>query len=578
MERTLVLLPVLLCGRMIILLLAFLSMVQIYLLPHQTSTNQPLMLNNILYSALFSSLVLVGETTSSHIDHVLLLGAAITSHIATMLPHNHVPTHVPCVEWAVLGIVIELFLCIWFGPWMTRENTLSTWLTLMTISCLIIHRYHDLFRLRFTYLEYYMFIVMVGLIWEYVVLPNRFLDISGFTGQHDVVDEQNDRFGYATVVDVSATGTICTLGILTLTFTIYQFMLKSTISSSSRQTLQTYKIVLFLTVFTSLCGLILPWSLAGVLSTRHCGGGFNWMLDFLTRDDNLRLHLCGLWIAMIVVGGGLAWSSITQYHWSTVSSRKIFHVLIMAIILSGLFVESMCTFIVLAVSVACCGFIVLETFRIVVLVSNDTIHSSLRVTTADPLSTFYRHFIDDKDLDRHWLSAHLHLLIGCAMPIVLKACWESAIWRAKRKQSIEMMDKEEEWILPTLLHHTPLLPHLGWIVVGVGDSFAAIIGTKYGKHFWFDTKRSVEGSVGMLFSMIMATLAIFMFLHFRRNMAITMNDFSSSFLTLLATTFMEAFTNESDNLILPLFACALYIILVRIQFFYPFSFLISFNS
>ena len=269
---------------------------------------------------------------------------------------------------------------------------------------------------------------------------------------------------------------------------------------------------------------------------------------------------------MIVVGGSLASTSIKHYHWSTVSSRKIFHVLIMAIILSGLLIESLCTFIVLAVCVACCGFIVLETFRIVVLASNDTIHSSLRVATADPLSSFYRHFIDDKDLNRHWLSAHLHLLIGCAMPIVLNACWESAVWNANRTQSKEMMEYDG-WTLPSLLHHTPLLPHLGWIVVGVGDSVAAVIGTKYGRHFWSDTSRSVEGSVGMLFSMIIATLAIFMFLHFCRNAVITMNDIFPSFLTLLATTFMEAFTNESDNLILPLFACALYIILVRIQLF-----------
>ena len=523
-------------------------MVQTYFLSHQTFTTRLLMQNNILYSLLFSSLVVVGET-SSHIDHVLLFGAAIVSYMATMHPHNPAPSiecHISYVEWAGLGMIIEIFLCIWFSPWMTTENILLKWLLLMVLSCLLIHRYHDLFHLQFTYLEYYMSIVMVGLIWEYVVL------------QHiDFTHEQNISFGYTTVIDVAAVGTMCTLGILTLTVLIFKFMLQSTIS-----TRQTYKMVIFLSVFTTLGMIVFPWSFAGVLGNRHTGG-IDWILDFLTRDDYLRFHLCGLWIVMLFIGGGLAWTSSTHYRWSTVSSRKIFHVLIMAIILSGLFIDSMGTFIVLAVCVACCGFIVLETFRNVVLISN---HSSLRVTTEDSLAIFYRNFIDDKDLDRHWLSVHLHLLIGCAFPIVLKACWESAVWRATNDQNRAWMMGIKEWILPTLLHqNTPLLPHLGWIVIGVGDSVAAMIGTKYGKHFWLNTKRSVEGSVGMLLSMILATMCTFIFLCFRRNLVITMHDIVSSFLTLLATTFMEAFTNENDNLILPLFACALYIILVRIH-------------
>jgi len=307
--------------------------------------------------------------------------------------------------------------------------------------------------------------------------------------------------------------------------------------------------------------IVFPSSFAGVLVTGYTGG-IDWILDFLTKDNYLRFHLCGLWIFMIFIGGVFAWTSITHYHWSTVSSRKIFHVLIMSIILSGLLMDSMGTFIVLAVCVAFCGFIVVETFRCVVLVSND---SSLQATTEDYLSMFYWNFIDNKDLDRHWLSVHLHLLIGCAIPIVLKACWESAVWRATSDQSIELTMGKKEWILPTLLHRTPLLPHLGWIVIGVGDSVAAIIGTKYGKHFWLNTKRSVEGSVGMLLSMIIATMCTYIFLCFCRNVAITKHDLFCSFLTLLATTLMEAFTNETDNLILPLFACALYIILIRIH-------------
>lgn len=68
----------------------------------------------------------------------------------------------------------------------------------------------------------------------------------------------------------------------------------------------------------------------------------------------------------------------------------------------------------------------------------------------------------------------------------------------------------------------PILPHVGWIVIGVGDSFVccvlvvyaeqtkngnnvqgAIIGKAYGRTKWsFSNCKSIEGSVGMLSSMI----------------------------------------------------------------------------
>jgi len=52
-------------------------------------------------------------------------------------------------------------------------------------------------------------------------------------------------------------------------------------------------------------------------------------------------------------------------------------------------------------------------------------------------------------------------------------------------------------LLPALLRRAPLLPHLGWIVVGLGDSVAAVVGARYGRYRWpaAAAERTVEGTL-----------------------------------------------------------------------------------
>lgn len=52
-------------------------------------------------------------------------------------------------------------------------------------------------------------------------------------------------------------------------------------------------------------------------------------------------------------------------------------------------------------------------------------------------------------------------------------------------------------LLPALLRRAPMLPHLGWIVVGLGDSVAAVVGARYGRYRWpaAAAERTVEGTL-----------------------------------------------------------------------------------
>jgi dolichol kinase len=148
------------------------------------------------------------------------------------------------------------------------------------------------------------------------------------------------------------------------------------------------------------------------------------------------------------------------------------------------------------------------------------------------------------------------------MPILLHAIWATIIHKN------ENLRNDQIWHLPSLLRRTPLLPHLGWIVVGVGDSAAAIVGTQYGKHTWFHSKRTVEGSVAMLLSMTVAAICALQFMpsFVLTTATLTATDLLVPVLgTLVATTLMEAFTSQNDNLVLPIFACAFYMAIVHFQ-------------
>ncbi|VDL82658.1 unnamed protein product [Nippostrongylus brasiliensis] len=93
--------------------------------------------------------------------------------------------------------------------------------------------------------------------------------------------------------------------------------------------------------------------------------------------------------------------------------------------------------------------------------------------------------------------------------------------------------------------NTPHLYHLSGVAsVGVGDSFAAIIGSKYGVTKWPRRKKTVEGSLAMGASMAAFLLVARLFC----------TENSGFVVVLLVSTVLsavEAVTDNIDNIILP---------------------------
>lgn len=98
-------------------------------------------------------------------------------------------------------------------------------------------------------------------------------------------------------------------------------------------------------------------------------------------------------------------------------------------------------------------------------------------------------------------------------------------------------------------------PHLyhfaGVATVGVGDSFSAIIGSRFGRFHWPRSQKTVEGSVAFVIGQF--TFSIFICLYYLKCDIGVYQLFRILFCSLICALF-EAGLPVMDNIILPLIA------------------------
>lgn len=141
---------------------------------------------------------------------------------------------------------------------------------------------------------------------------------------------------------------------------------------------------------------------------------------------------------------------------------------------------------------------------------------------------FYARYLDpQKDNGTAVVVSHMALILGCALPLWLYEC---------------VVNDEDSTPRPI----AQLLPLFGVMVLGVGDSLGALVGTYCGKLKWpvDNVSRTLEGSAAMWLGMAgiywMQGISIQYWLP-----AVTF------------TTLLEALTMQIDNLVLPLAGAAI---------------------
>ncbi|KAH8284636.1 hypothetical protein KR018_008614, partial [Drosophila ironensis] len=233
------------------------------------------------------------------------------------------------------------------------------------------------------------------------------------------------------------------------------------------------------------------------------------LLQFLLSDQR-RLGI----LAFYVILAGLTALTVTWQLGSSAKAntrvRKVFHLLIVLVYVPGLLHQ--CELLYLATGVALAVFVVLELVRLLEV-------PPLGARLAEAFAAFK----DEKDAGQLALTPFC-LLIGCSLPVWLTPCPCSG---------------QGDAALSLLA---------GILAVGVGDTAASVVGSKLGRNKWSGSSRSVEGTLAFV-----ASILLFLWLlHLGGWLALSQAKWFAAVFGALNAALVEAFTDQVDNLVLPL--------------------------
>ncbi|KTW30291.1 hypothetical protein T552_00766 [Pneumocystis carinii B80] len=149
--------------------------------------------------------------------------------------------------------------------------------------------------------------------------------------------------------------------------------------------------------------------------------------------------------------------------------RKLFHGLVIIMFLPTLYLDPL--FSNISFSIAFSLFCICEVIRILALPPLGTF-----------LHSFLSQFTDERDNKGNIIVSYLYLLIGCASPL-----WLDFVGIT--------LDEQNQYQLK-------LKTISGILCLGFGDSVASIIGKKFGRLHWPNSKKTVEGTIAFVLAVL----------------------------------------------------------------------------
>lgn len=242
-----------------------------------------------------------------------------------------------------------------------------------------------------------------------------------------------------------------------------------------------------------------------------------WVWLFVSSHTATPLKFIGYYVVVLIPALALAPAS-KRGSIRQVLVRKYFHVLALVLFVPTILINI--RFMALAFAVAIAVFMVIESLRI-----SDVPQV---VAVVDPFMNRYR---DDRDEGTAVLS-HMYLLMGCALPVFFAYFMHRGIFSA-----------------------TSLLVALsGVAVTGLGDAAASYCGINFGRHHWPGSKKTLEGTAAMVFSVLLFQSFCLVAVGFQ---GLSLASWGRLVLADVLVALLEANTDQIDNLFLPLFHVAL---------------------
>lgn len=237
------------------------------------------------------------------------------------------------------------------------------------------------------------------------------------------------------------------------------------------------------------------------------------LINFVFNDTE-RIVTVGVYITLLALAGFIVSWQMGKNKKGSTSMRKAFHILIVLAFLPGLLFQ--CQFLYVATVVILAIFIVLEVARVIKL-----------FPVADVLESSVDAFIDEKDAGKIALTP-IYLLVGCSAPLWI------------HNSPCDLTGSSSFELLPLLS---------GILSIGIGDTFASIVGSKIGRHKWSSmSKKTVEGTIAG----IVAQAGFLYSLYFLGYLPLTKILMAVCGIAVITNSLVEALTDQVDNLVLPI--------------------------
>jgi len=192
--------------------------------------------------------------------------------------------------------------------------------------------------------------------------------------------------------------------------------------------------------------------------------------------------------------------------------RKYYHLLATMLFLPAIIIEPV--FCAVSFCIGLTFFILAEYIRIIEL-----------YPIGAPLNRFMKSYCDSRDSGELILT-HSYLLVGCSLPLFAA-----------------QISKSKNWLLSVS----------GVLILGIGDSFASLVGTEFGRHKWSkSSQKSVEGTTAGIISILLLINIVQFFVDRSMKMFVSFHSFCQIVFPTVLGGLFEAATVQIDNLFLPI--------------------------
>lgn len=259
-------------------------------------------------------------------------------------------------------------------------------------------------------------------------------------------------------------------------------------------------------------------------------------LRLLVGPSNARLMLILYWL--VVLGVGLIAVLILTDSIEVDTRRKIFHAIMVTMLLPSTFVDP--CFCALTLSLVLAVFLILEVIR-----------AGQVPPLGRAIGRFVAPYVDGRDLRGPVVVSHVFLLIGCAVPLWLSlasfARTETGAWAG--------------WEIEDDAREVAMIA--GVVCVGMGDAAASLVGRRYGRTKWpWIGGKSLEGSTAFAVAVTVGLMAAKLWLRVgawqeMHNEHVDQtsrwaHDVGKAMLCGCGSSFMEAvLTGANDNVVVP---------------------------